>query len=1288
MVLDLAEGKGFPVWDINLYLHTLQQIKSAVFELHSDNCDMLCSPDDAPRMHTPMEQRLPTKGEHNVLTLVFSNYTDGESAEISYRPSKSGGPLIGKFRTGHRDAHLACAGTQLVCHAIQELGKLHGDLWRTAITARFTILPFEKEYHQKVASTLCVPIGKIPKAHEKYTETKCISRLTDFLVDNNTNDDENDDLGHGKPPGKKSKPKIDLGSDEHRDTIPRAPLAAYEATGIESERRGPVFQTEDTLQGNLMGAHMATKLLFDQKRPYLVRRVAASGNVVPAWFDRPNEKNEGKRLLLVPGDRVKLDLVGPTCGVHHTTRSRRIFSNDEDALPGLIASHRYKNEGDSFDCQIPVVKLFHTDPDTNEAISIETNGILGMYGQGGAPFRQGTYAPTGKKDHKDDPMVELPKSQRLLEDINLQLFELLENKTPVALFVNEETFGTAQKYAYDDAMEDGLPEDVDEDGTRQVGAGLDRVDADNSPTEKVSRSKKRKRKRKKEKPKPRKKSKPKSVPELLFLGYYIMKDIMWKSGDSLEDLRKEYPDAPEAVQQWLRCRETVHAKYILHPALTTENYRQIFEWQKDGNPPYQYIDLNENDPTMRQKLQQRIALDNQKGALGYEEDKAITRNTMRDHFLEQGLHRTYIADADGNDADEDEPELLLASEKKLAQATVEDMVMATMHCNAAGYFRILGASIHYFHHDEDFENPMSLPLLHRGLGLNLRLTPKPMGNRAFDLVVQFLIGSAKHLGLYGNDGEPHMVRYDNDDPEHKQHVVTIIFWAIVLRCTGRVKAFTILRKYYLRIRREIRNRGDNANTESIYQEAVNAALEELSTDENDSNDLAQNETDDGIHSDLGDDDSNSLEWLPMCNEEALEVLLAFMKATTGDETISLNSAKWISHQHDGQIMEWIKNYFNFSIFLRALIPRLSGVIQSIHDRVHCVGNLPVLEDPFNFALDSLATLLSECSSTPKGECLWLTQVALYDVYEIYDDSLFGPVTSKSVKYGAGSKMGLDLLVNSGAADAEAPEQVLNEYLEHLSRLPDAHLSILGMQRQYPTGYGRHEFDFTPGSDQVHCEICQGDLDEDWSHTTLSSSDDSQNSNSNDSEASDRDFDSDSSLSSSGSSEDMSQSDLIVDAATDDSERGSDFSFEEQQEDDISMSMSSESSISEQDLVSSVHGDEIRISMLGVINARLPILNRANKRPIGPQDGEQACCKLANLYKYCLGHYGYSLRPVTDKHYTWPDCMGDYSPLLKEDLNATAKRAVEAFEWCKEVGRCPCCRLYIPELQLMSGEQQP
>jgi len=243
---------------------------------------------------------------------------------------------------------------------------------------------------------------------------------------------------------------FDLSNDQHTDSIPNMPDSEFDDLAI--DRKGPTLLFEGSMASHLSNADM-TMALFDSG--CIVQVVSKCGkkkipviHQVPARLDtascqKCDQRGERCYQYPIPGELYFLGNICADVGLVHSDRAHPAYCSDDGTHPITILKHSYKNDADSVNTYMEELERWKKDRSL-PLFTDDFDGVIRIHGSGGSPELQGNYAPTPKRDTKDDPYVTVPAHQPMNTKksghFNTSLMNMSLYGSVVSIYVNRSLF--------------------------------------------------------------------------------------------------------------------------------------------------------------------------------------------------------------------------------------------------------------------------------------------------------------------------------------------------------------------------------------------------------------------------------------------------------------------------------------------------------------------------------------------------------------------------------------------------------------------------------------------------------------------------------------------------------------------------------------------------------------------------------------------------------------------------------------------------------------------------------
>jgi hypothetical protein len=575
------------------------------------------------------------------------------------------------------------------------------------------------------------------------------------------------------------------------------------------------------------------------------------------------------------------------------------------------------------------------------------SGKISIMGLGGSHKIMGNFAPTTKCT-KDDACVQVGIGQSRLNPINIKLDDLACSNQVTAVFLNERYYHELS----------------DKNLTQQNVMNTVR-----------------------------------------FLGYYEFFESKFVTGDTHDDIQKEFENPPDSVWQYLTFRLHPHLRIEAKPFI--DNFVEIQQLMGKNETQYTSLIINHDD-------HEDIAYDivDIGGWMTYNHSLTIQDliTAMIDNgkvenlctHIQSPCTEEYERDMDEivgeenychNDSNAyayseyehfDDSEILKKSNSSGTKCTIDDVVQCCV-------INAICCALRYNKHclREYRQTLCAAPLTDEFLGIAHRIRPTLSPNRALDVNLCFLrIAFLEHKSITSS-----IKAYARCDVTtlHNETLSEMMYQIILLRFTGRICRF----EEYLLFQKQFNSAGEACRLLPLRK-----------------------------------DTSSFLEYMEFRQEKH--------KGRNGMLTLT----GWISRQHDGVIPSDLKaNLYKFKQFLSyvsehvCLSVRKLRKTKKIH-RSSCVEEIQSL----------LQAALLYASVKKLGNMSWIAHSAIADLEEFLIDP-FGLVCPSSVRKGPYSVNGWEM-INNGLSSKMEFETCLESLVHHVVyETNDDKLQILGYEKK-------------------------------------------------------------------------------------------------------------------------------------------------------------------------------------------------------------------------------------------------
>ena len=813
---------GFKVtFHCNLLHTVVAAINNALYGTHNDSSALLCS-EEKDYCHVAEDLWLPKRKDLQIMSLVLSNCKDKHSTNLIYTEGADDDSKKRKFLCkiplGSCCLHFQGAGSQLpqFCHKVERTpgSRSDGKTWRLHCTMRFTLDPKTSpvEVDRRIQRDL--NNQQTWETIADYDRVGVLSQTTSYY----TAAEEDNEPSAGEKKRKAARDISDRDVDEtapHRalqtqvsakgkldsfldlrtapytDRYPSVPKSMIDAMGIYRPRH--IVRLGGSMAEELSAAP-TLKTLFDQKR--LVRLETATQSTIPLLHEvsRVLEDKGEVREFPVPGHYYNLSNISGDAGVKHD-RAHPILSRKDNTDRVIIITQSYKNEAKGI---MRYLQRLNDHKEEDDFFTGDFEGNIILHGSGGSPDVSGSFAPSAATASKDDPQITLPLHQPMESPMNIELQRMVWKDEVVTIYVNEAVFcgdnSNDDVTNYEESF--GIVDSTADCGTchKRQGPQFPALCAKNDPQ------------------------------KVRCLGTFVCSEFKIAKTKQ-EVVISEHKHERQGKQVYARYKLVKHVEVTFTPFMTNEDFKQLRFPGTDGNmrDSFQMVTIPYQCP---HRIETEIGIGEGQQAASLESGKALFRSDVMQDFISSGGLSRYTtsvnadngldsADAcksesdnfdvdgeerggsDNSDVDVDEDVKLPPNDdsarncvKHSMSASVAEIISAVVLNNYSGALRFSRTECITAIDGKDYATPLkddSLPAL-------FRLHPTPMSNRALDVVTVEQRRSAIEDGLFDKcDTDPsERIKIGSVGSHlHREHLLDVLFKAVVFRFTGRPNPFRI-----------------------------------------------------------------------------------------------------------------------------------------------------------------------------------------------------------------------------------------------------------------------------------------------------------------------------------------------------------------------------------------------------------------------------------------------------------------------------------------------------------------
>jgi len=498
---------------------------------------------------------------------------------------------------------------------------------------------------------------------------------------------------------------------------------------------------------------------------------------------------------------------------------------------------------------------------------------------------------------------------------------------------------------------------------------------------------------------------------LQFLGYYQFVDRTFPQEDEAA-LKESLKGAAPYVWKWSYFRTRPYLKFHLKRLFSTDEWaalRQREESYPDNHQIYQHIPADDRlEESFSREM--RIPISD---SFNWKEEQYGQAELIHYCFDEKALKPFVQAEEPAvvvpppcptgvgveAECEDTDPKELTEKELRGTRGTVVQCLDSVLYITQAAFQRYMGHSLT----SPDVLTATAQPLSDPALPLVHRMHASPCGNRAMDLSNVFLrsqwnLYRKKHnLPIAVNT----RIKFDPTAKAQLADISNLLFWATLLRMTGRVQRFSIYQRFM----------------EEIREHRV-GQLPELGTRE-------------------------------------IEFFTSFVKAEIGPNNSSMSS--WISGQHKNQIPNQLRS--DVATFIH-FVKELANNVQAKMN-----GGLFDSSSPQpmsrNELLSHINVIIRNSVAVDAPDVAFVAQAVLLDLEELYSDLV--PVPSLTdepdMVSGPGSDMGFLILKNAG--EAETRGDAVQRLLSEMNSKAPEYLQCFGAKKNNDEDFARWSINNRP-----------------------------------------------------------------------------------------------------------------------------------------------------------------------------------------------------------------------------------